>query len=88
MFGWAIVFIVPTKPLDALIEPPNTFPLALMLPEAVKLVAKLAVSAFTAWDEDISNVISCEAETANKACDAVIACEDDTGIKIEPSHIS
>ena len=55
-----------------------------MLPEAVKLVAKLAVSALIACDEDNSNVISCEAETANKACDAVTACEDDTGVKIEP----
>ena len=50
---------------DADILLPIISPLALMLPDAVKLVAKLAVSAFTACDEDNSNVISCETETAN-----------------------
>jgi len=42
-------------------------PLALIFPEAVKLVAKLAVSDCWAWDDDNSNVISCDAEIANNA---------------------
>ena len=48
---------------DVIVLVASILPLALIFPEAVKLVAKLAVSAFIACDEDNSNVISCEAET-------------------------